>query len=536
LRTTFEVLARTPNEAAAELLLPALDSSYAAINEGALRAIFDRRNAAGQREVLHRLHQVSEPWKAILDQARGRMSLALRDAIMDHDTQLCTNACQALVAFKEYDLMPALVSVLEDETHPHVKLAAKTLLELAELVYGELAAPRDFRNRRDPQVVRRNLTATLELSVARYAKHQRKEVIEAFLLLAHKDNETLKRLLTDPHHAGYLAIVDVLSHSHRGGILRLLLSYLDNAHAPSVCLHIIAHRTDLKFVQYLLARIGSDPSETVLANLRRIDSITWAKAGRSLDELDGTVQAVAVRTILASNMKRLEAFSAIERLSKQGKDEGRRAAVAALAEFSGAEANAAVLGALDDPDPEVQAAAIRQLRQRGIPGALASLIDKLDSPQAIVRQAARDSLSEFTIQRLIAAYDTLDDDVRHSTGEVVKKVDPNTIPYLADEFASRSRSRKLRALDAAIMLELAPQMEANFINLLRNDRDHVVRIEAVRGLQQCTSAAAIEALRAARYDHSPLVEEAVQQSLAQIGKRGVSGDTTAVHAQGAADA
>ena len=51
-------------------------------------------------------------------------------------------------------------------------------------------------------------------------------------LLASRDNVVLKQILQNPHHAAFLAVIDVLTKSQRGGVIRLLLSFLDDPHVP----------------------------------------------------------------------------------------------------------------------------------------------------------------------------------------------------------------------------------------------------------------------------------------------------------------
>ena len=94
--------------------------------------------------------------------------------------------------------MPVLINAAEDESNPNRELVSTTLLQLAEELYEELASPRDYRKRRDPQLVRQQVLKSLEESTKRYSKHRVDTVIEAFLLLVHRDNSTLKRIMTDP--------------------------------------------------------------------------------------------------------------------------------------------------------------------------------------------------------------------------------------------------------------------------------------------------------------------------------------------------
>ena len=42
----------------------------------------------------------------------------------------------------------------------------------------------------------------------------------------------------------------------------------------------IARRGDLKFVQYLLKKIGREPSPAVAQNLKRVEAIPWRRRAR----------------------------------------------------------------------------------------------------------------------------------------------------------------------------------------------------------------------------------------------------------------
>lgn len=523
LKTTLQLLSTTENEAAVTVLVPALDSPDQSIREGALRAILDRRSLVGQREILRRIHVLDERWKEIINERRGRMAHALRDAVLGTDPQMCANGCQAILWFREYDLIPALINAFEDEANPHASLAAETLLALSELLYEELAGPRDSHSRRDPQLVRRNVTGALELSVLRYSRHRRVEPIEAYLLLTARDNATLKMILLDPLHGSYLALIDSLTHSTRSGVMRLLLSFLEDPQAPSAALNSLAHRSDRKFIDHLLRKIGSEPSVHAKFNLKHIESFIWLKGDMSLlADLDDAGQHSVVQLVVASGMPRAAVFHALSHLIARGKVGGRRAAVAALSAFNGAEANVVCLKCLEDEDPQVRALALGQLRQRGIPGALSTLIEHIDSPYPAIRNSVRDSLAEFTFKRYVAAFDMLDDEVRRTTGSLVKKVDSGTIPGLREEMRSPSRRRRTRALNVIAVMELAPALEDALLGLL-SDEDHLIRVEAAKTLASCPSEEVAEALRAAASDSSVAVQEAAAKSLQEITRSRATG-------------
>jgi HEAT repeat protein len=513
LATTFEWLSRTDNEAAVPVLIAALDHASQTIQEGALVALLNRRPPAGGREILDRMSQLKPEWKAIVQQHEGRLTGALRDAIQGTDARRCAAACSLAVSFREYDLIPTLLASLTAAPRPAADLAPKTVLEIVEALYDELAAARTPGQRRDPQQTRRYAVSSLEEWVQRFGQHRRREVVEAFLLLVGRDNATLKQVLQSPHHAACQVLLDTLARSPQRGVIRLLLSFLEDLHAPAAALSVLARRSDAKFVHYLLRKVGREPSAAVAGNLKRIDSFAWLGGpAKLLDQLDDADQHAVVRLLMASGVPRQQAMLTIEHLLSYGKPGGRREAARALAEFHGSEANALAMRVLRDPDPQVQANLVPQLRGRGIPGTLAVLLELMESPYDVVRRAAREALAEFSFKRYLVTFEMLDDEVRRSTGLLVKRIDPHTVPLLRNELKSPLRTRRLRGLAIARAIEAVEALEPVVIQLLK-DEDHMVRAEAASALGLVDSPASLAALQRALADSCEAVREAAQRSL-----------------------
>ena len=95
----------------------------------------------------------------------------------------------------------------------------------------------------------------------------------------------------------------------------------------------------------------------------------------------------------------------------------------------------------------MQAAATRQLRDRRVAGAMGLLTKLVDSPHELVRDAARESLGEFSLENYLKQFDTLDDDSRRSKGELTAKVDKDFLSKLTEELESRSRRNRMRAIE-----------------------------------------------------------------------------------------
>ena len=286
-----------------------------------------------------------------------------------------------------------------------------------------------------------------------------------------------------------------MTHGTRGGVIRLVLSFLDDPRVPSSAITLLAHRTDARFVECLVQKIGAEPSPAVVANLKRIENVAWLQSEPAvLERLDDAGQFAAVQLAVRSGMNRRAVYKMIEFLLRRGNDGGRKAASAALEQFSGVEANSLCLRALADPCPEVQANALRQLRTRGIPGRLSRLVEMMESPHEIVRRAVRESLAEFNFKRFLAAYDMLDDEVRRSTGTMVRKIDPEATAQLYKKNWPRNRApggcgrSPWRCRWAPW-----PDVEDQLWNDLA-DEDHVVRAEAAQALGHCNTPAVWQAL------------------------------------------
>jgi len=514
LENTLKLLATTRNDAAVDVLRHAVDADDESLAVGAVRALLSRPRGEAQQVLLAKWPDLSEAARAAIAGRPGRMSAAIRDAILGSNDALRQAACGVALDLREYEHAPALITAAEDPANPQPAVAARAILELAAALSDELSRPRDYTKRRDPKLVRAHVAAALEQSVKRFQRHRRREILEAFLLLAGRDNSVLKRILGDPRDAAYTTFVEIFHKSQQAGVLRLLLAYLDDNRAPMAVLGAVARRSDRPFLDALLRKIGSEPSPAVRANLKRITTLLWIReTPETVLEFDEGQQQAAVEMVMTSGMNRLEIFRIIDMLLRQGNSAGRRAAAAALAKFKGVEANQLALDALDDPDPQVRATVVGQLRERGIPGALARLIGYLDSDEAPVVEAARKCLTEFSVERYLSAFDMLDDDVRRSTGLLVKKVDVQATNIIRDELTAAARSRRLRGLAAAQAMELLDDLENQVIDCLADD-DHMVRAAAADALATRRSPAARAALERCLGDSSVAVQNAAQRGLA----------------------
>jgi hypothetical protein len=510
---TLEILSTTDNEAAVGALLESLDGAEPRWQAGIFRALVSRRGGAANSEILRRWETLAPHHKETAARRHGWMSDAIRAALASADEKIFHQACAAAHDTHDYSQIPELVNVvLQGRPAALADPAIKTVLRLAERLHDELAAARDYRVRRDVRQWRTHAQASLERALQCYEQHRRRELIEALLVVADCKSGVLSRVLRDPSHRGFVPLMEALTTSPRHGALSLLLSYLDDSLAPLSALHAVSRRRDVTFLRLLCRKIGAQPSPTVRSNLRRIEALAWIRQQPELiGALSAEEQMGAVQLAYLSSIPRPQAFEVVSYVLSHGNPAGRRSAALALAGFTGPDADAAVQRALLDDDPHVQAAAARQLRPRQLPDAVETLIGLLESPHAVVREAASVSLSDITFDRYLDAFDGWNDEMRLAEGLLVMQVDPKLAGRLVQELQSSSRSRQRRALEITSLLGLAPQVEATLVELA-GDEDQYTRLEAIRLLGTLRTPLATEVVRAAINDKSLLVQEAARRS------------------------
>jgi hypothetical protein len=284
------------------------------------------------------------------------------------------------------EAIPALLGVLDRENHPNIPLAASTVLRLADLFYEELSRPDRQPRRKEFDNVRQRLTASLEEGFRKYWRHGRREVVEAFLMLGKPQNVGFRYALQQTGGSTD-AVLEILEKSPRGGIIRLLLSFLEDPMMPQAIRKILATRSDPKFVENF-ATAAAERMSKAAEVLAKFDGFSWVDdGGPMVVQMSGPSQACIVQVLRATAVRSARLLGLLEPILRDGAVQGRRAAASALAEVHGSVADECILRFLDDPDPVVQATLVRQVRTRGMAHAMSTLLKYFDTPYEEVRSA-----------------------------------------------------------------------------------------------------------------------------------------------------
>jgi HEAT repeat protein len=523
-QTTWEVLTKSRNRATVRVLAQALKSTVADTRRGAIRSIVRRPDADSHRILLQQFSKLG-----LEDQSLAReshmamphlMAGSLRAAVIDGDSAYCQAACQFIASCRDFDLFPALVQAAENRQRRHLSAVTSAILRLVNWLCQDCHELSDLpagTHHHDVTFVRRNVLVALERSLAHYARHQRRELLEAFLILVTSGDAKFLSMLRDPQHTCHRPLCELLSSSNTSGINERLVDILRDTDAPEAALDAIAGRCDRQFVEHLLSRIRHPVPLRAIHNMKRLRTVAWLETRRDiLLELDGRSQAVAVELAAASGICQESLIGLLALLLKNGLAEGRRASCAALSRFNTPETNELIRGALHDPDAGVQAAAVRQLRRCGFADALTLLVSFLESSSIEVRDMARSSLAEFNYVRYRSMFDLLDEAAAKSTGMLVRKVDCSARAGLAEDLASPSAATRLRAIDMAVAMDAADDVRDQLV-ALASCENPAVRQAAIEALGKCNGPNLVDALQSAAHDLPETMRDAAARGRERSG-------------------
>lgn len=510
---TFDRLVRTPNTAAGIVLERAMDSPLAEVRERAIAGLLRRPEQRGHFAVLRRIDPADPAWPPRFEQLPIRFLQSLREALVSTDEDLREGAYQVVLWSSLYDMIPLLVNLLERPEAEQSERAGEVLLELSRRLADALAASHPSQEVSGLQRAAEQARRALALSVDRYGKHERREVIEAYLPLIRGNVGILREVLSSTVHPARNALLRMFRNASDPSAVQTLCGFLQLRDIPTAILGVLSQRDDPAFVRAFVKQVGADPPAEVRRNLKRLRQLKClSNLPRILPELNETEQSLIPSLVVRTAVPAAQALAAVGEILRRGLPAARAAAAEALGHYHGAEANALAIQAAHDPDPLVVAAVLPQLRGRGMAGALPVILQSLESTHPMVRRAARRCLKEFSFRRFLEAWDMLPPDIRRDTGMLVKRVDGRTAGLLRAELASPFRSRRLRALLVVQELDLVFRVESSVIPLLV-DEDPAIRAEAAAALALTDSPQGLQALRNTLSDPNALVREVAENSL-----------------------
>jgi HEAT repeat protein len=218
---------------------------------------------------------------------------------------------------------------------------------------------------------------------------------------------------------------------------------------------------------------------------------------------------------MSTGLPQPQKLAVLEWMVRCGSPAGRLAATDVLVDLEDDKVQEVVLESLESEEPNVQAWATSQLRIWEIPNAMELLVQRLDSPIPEVREAARSELAGFDIFRAIEIFDHLDSGLQAAVGQLVLKIDPQTVSKLKEEMQNSIRRKRIRAARAALAMKLHADV-IDALLMMARDSDNLVRRTAAEVLAKVATREAVEMLLELTRDDSPRVRDAAIAALNQL--------------------
>lgn len=506
---TFQYLSHSESPHAISSLIAGLAVNSPAIRAAATEALILRRQNAAHLELIRRIDLYSPGIKEVLARNTAVISYAIRQSILQGDDQLRANALAIVAATDNFQHLLTLIQYLERPNPPDQTQVIDLIRHLADSFYQFLRPENHTAGTvRDPLLVRDQLLETLERSINSGELENIQIYLECLFILAPLEHRLIKNLLRPAPDPIRTAAEKLLFETNHPAIMSKIVELMGGESAPLKIVQIIRRRTDPEFISHLIRSIPVRLSQNWLNNFKRLDSIEWLENAEEVcEQIPPSLHLRLVNLVSEASLSDFERHRVLTWIMKHGAPEARTLATRLLSEVNSELVQELVLNGIESGEEDVQAWATTQLRVCKIPHAFEMLIERLDSPLLQVREAAREELKDFNLQRFLNVFDENDPDVCIRAGRLMQKIDPDFINQLRQEVEHPIRTKRLRAIRATGAMQLQTRLVESLLKEL-NDEEPAVRRAVVDVLKYVLRVDVIAALsQAAQHDKNARVRE-----------------------------
>ncbi|MDR1384818.1 MAG: HEAT repeat domain-containing protein [Planctomycetaceae bacterium] len=483
LAKTIQILASSKGKASKRALNVALHSSEPRVSLLACQEILAKNHQAGIFELVKNYPQLPQKQRELLAQNVEKLVYPIRAALMNEDLSVQNNAITAVQDLHPYSLIPHLLRVFGQEPPSRYLGNAQAVIMFLTDEFSQ-----QF-NGTVPQIpayghILTEIIDVLQHGFCSWKKHERMIFFDVLFKLSDRMTNTgymFRDMMSDPNHPAQLPLIRKLVDSPDPQVIRFLIHQLESISAPPGILSAAARRTDRLFVRMLLESIGYKPSLLYQENLSKIRKWEWLSSLRDwLPQQDAGYHCFAVMLIRYSGINELEKNSFYNQILRYGKTPGKLALLDALRNLESSDVNRLVLQMADDSEPEVQAAALSQLRERNIKNWTAILLKYIDSPSPIVRETISRELVEFRMARFLKKFDQFSPEQQKYMLSVIRKIDPEFLEITAWELSNPRQKHKEFLLQFISEEHLAVRFEMPLIQFVERESDASLRLKGIK--------------------------------------------------------
>ena len=520
---TLKIVAQSKNQAAVGLLEAAFQSTSETVRKIAGTILATRRTGQGLETIIRNFNPNDRYLVELVNTHRAKLIPGLQGAIVDKDITLARQAFRLAYTQNFYEVLPTLAAFcLGPGSMERNALSMNAdLLKFFDRYTDALEKNDPVENRLLYGTLLPEFVKILVQKIKEYRFSRQELTLTVYLRLYPFLSEIgidrdLYLQLRIPNSLIYGASHRRLLKESDPYLFRFIIRCMERRNPPSIVPQIISERTDITFLEALFKGIKSPLSLEIKANMNALPPLPWIRQiDYILKEIDADAQCGLVLLLQNINVKVDELQICLLKIFEHGKDEGRVAALSALAEFSGDEIDRLVWNASEDSNPTVQIEALTQLNQRDIPGAASRIIQFADSPHEEVRSAINNLLPNFRFSRFMQTFEQLDDERRKRMFNIVRHLDKSTPEELSKILRSGGPIQKAKALLCLdYCREMVPAVEDDLCDILMDSDMPALRCKAaahlVAGQKDISRTALVQALHR---DEKSEVREAAKKSL-----------------------
>ncbi|MDR1960193.1 MAG: hypothetical protein LBQ54_14305 [Planctomycetaceae bacterium] len=515
---TIKILAASKTQETNHALRSAMKSSYKPIRIAASHAIVSHRNQQGLADLIRRFDELDPEQRLLLSENRSQLAPVLRNSLLSDSAEIHKNAVLALEKLSPYELLPQLLRCIEQGT-PSGYIGALTwgVNLLVKRFVAEFDGTRP-KNISYGHILTESIDI-LQKAIGTWRRHERELFINVFLKLYPRMEQChgeLLEMISNPKHPAYPVFLKKILESREPEVLQFVVQSLSHTSPPSSTLVTVARRKDRLFLKVLFESVGFK-MDTFRENLSKIHHFDWIDSvTQILNDLAEGYHRFLVEFVQYSGIPEDKKHRIYDQVMKYGKSDGRVAVVEALTDLRSSLTDRMILELADDPSPDVQTAALLQLRRRGLRSATEKLMQYVDSPHPNVKKALYLELPEFRMKRLFENYTALTAEQRRAMMKVIKKIDPQMKGDILCELRVSDSQRQNRALECIAASQMVTELEDELIHFAKNTQNRELKIQTLKLLAAGTRKSSFDYLTSiSRRDSSPEIRD-LAQKLRQI--------------------
>ncbi|MBX3449342.1 MAG: hypothetical protein KF777_07275 [Planctomycetaceae bacterium] len=513
LDVTFRVLRDSATSEVADVILAAVLDEFDEIAVRAACTVLARGSNRDNIALLQRLPQCRSAVVEAVAERLPTLRFAFHHGLYNGNSEQINDLLLTMQLLDAWTFAPLLVG-LSQSTHAGISQSAgETLLVMADRLHDQAqSTAHDVETR---EHVRGATEAVLrELASAFNRTNQiacLEPYVETALILGRHTHPCVRAALWQGPADLRAMASRLLEQSVHPAVMRQIVDAFGQNYPHPRAFEIVQQRRDLEFVAFFLSQLPANLSQIMSQNLRQFTKVGFlTDYDVVLNDLPAGLQpafvAFAHATKIPSDLKQ----SIDEWILRHGSADGRAAALQRATTLDEQLVQSVVLDGLESEDTSVQVWALSQVRQAHLPEGWNLLIERLDSPIAEVRDAARRELADFNLERVLELIERLDPGAAREAARLMLKVDHEAIPKLHREMSSPVRHRRLKGAQAALKLGLASSVEAELLEMA-SDPDPLFRRVAAEVLLTVQTPLARQTLEAMRGDPSPRVRSVLAE-------------------------